>query len=103
MTARTIAAVALAVALTLGAAACGGSSDGDSKDTTDLIADLEAGGMRKKQAECLARAFADAGLSNDEAKAVGKGDVAGIDPEALATYARSASACLGIKVEVPGG
>ncbi|MBX3285176.1 MAG: hypothetical protein R2746_07795 [Acidimicrobiales bacterium] len=102
MTARTAAAVVLAAALSLGAVACGGS-DGDSKATTDLIAELRANGMKKTQAECIARAFADADLTPEEVEAVGKGKVDDLDADALKLYARSASACLGVTVEVPGG
>lgn len=100
---RNLAVVVLAAALSLTAGACSGDEGGDSKDTTQLIADLRADGMNKKAAECVARAFAEAGLSNDEAKAVGEGDVGDIDADALAVYSQSASACLGFTVEIPTG
>ncbi len=103
MRARPLATVVLAVALSLGAAACGGDDGGDSKATTDLIAELRANGMKKKQAECIARAFADADLSPEEVEAVGNGKVDDLDGDALKLYANSASACLGVTVEVPGG
>lgn len=103
MRARSVAVVVLATALSLGAAGCGGDDGGDSKATTDLIAELRANGMKKTQAECIARAFADADLSPEDVEAVGNGKVDDLDADALELYARSASACLGITVEVPGG
>lgn len=100
--ARSLAIALVTLVLPLGVAACG-DDDGDSKATTELIAELRANGMRKKQAECVARAFADADLSPEEIEAVGKGQVDDLDAEALELYARSASTCLGVTVEVPGG
>jgi hypothetical protein len=103
---RNLAVALIAVVLPLGAAGCGSDDGGDSKATTELIAELREEGMTKTQAECIARAFADAELSDDEVDAIRGSDtdaIEDIDAEALQRYARSASLCLGIEVEVPGG
>jgi hypothetical protein len=102
--ARHLAVALLAVALPVGAAGCSNDDGGDSKATTELIAELRADGMPKKQAECIARAFDEAELSPDEVAAVREEEaIDDIDPDALETYARSASECLGVTVETPGG
>mgnify|MGYP001338043247 CR=1 FL=1 len=100
---RKLALVVLAAALPLSVAACGSDDGGDSKATTELIAELREEGMKKSRAECIARAFADAELSEEEVDAVRAGEVDDIDRDALELYARSATACLGVVVEVPGG
>lgn len=101
---RALAVALVAIVLPLGVAACGDDGGGgDSKATTDLIAELRANGMRKTQAECVARAFEDAELTPEEVHAVGEGKVDDLDADALELYARSASTCLGVTVEVPGG
>ena len=66
---RAIALVALAVLLPLTAAACGKSDSGsgsgggagsEAPALKDLSAKLQQGGMKKEQADCVAKAFADA-------------------------------------------
>jgi hypothetical protein len=99
---RTLAIALIVVALPVGAASCS-SDDGDSKATTELIAELRADGMPKRQAECIARAFEEAELSPDEIAAVREDVIDDIDPDALETYASSATECLGFTVETPGG
>lgn len=106
MRTRNLAIALFAVVLPLGAGACSSDDGGDSKATTELIAELREEGRTKTQAECIARAFADAELSDDEVDAVREADAEGIeaiDAEALQRYARSATLCLGLEVEVPGG
>ena len=102
MRVRNLSLVLLAAALSVGAASCS-DDGGDSKATTELIAEIRAEGMDKRQAECIARAFEAAGLDAEEVAAVREGAVDDLDPDALETYARSASECLGTAVKTPGG
>lgn len=104
---RTVAFGVLAAVSSFGVAACSdsgsaGNEPKDTKATVDLADDLQANGMRKKQAECVARAFQDAKLSPEQAAAVAAGKVDELDSTALKIYARSASTCLGVTVAVPG-
>jgi len=100
---RALALVALAVVLPLSAAACGKSDSGsgsgggansEAPALKDLSKKLQEGGMKKAQADCVAKAFADADISEADIAKLEKGDTSGLDSATFQRYTRSIASCI---------
>lgn len=102
---RAIALCAAALFLPLTAACSdsdsGGKPDGSDKDITvggstvaQLSEQLQAGGVSKPQADCLAQAYGELDLDADELEKLQQGDTSVLDPQNMTAYARTAAECM---------
>lgn len=79
----------------------GGSNGGGDLDVSGLSEQLQAGGLEKEVADCLAQAFDDADLSEDDVEKLQAGDVSVLSAEDLQDYSTAMGECVG--VEMPEG
>lgn len=103
---RAIALCAAALFLPLTAACSDGDSDGGKTGGSDqnitvggstvaeLSEQLQASGVPKEQADCLAQAYEKLDLDADELQKLQEGDTSVLDAKDLTSYARVAGECL---------
>lgn len=121
---RAVGACALALLLPLAAACSDDGSDGGSAssdggtetdagtssdegggggglDVSELSEQLQAGGLEKEVADCIAEAFDDADLSEDDVEKLQAGDVSVLSAEDLQDYSTAMGECVG--ADMPDG
>lgn len=102
---RAIALCAAALFLPFTAACSDGDSDGKTGDSdqnitvggstvAELSEQLQAGGVPKEQADCLAQAYEKLDLDADELEKLQQGDTSVLDAKDMSSYARTAGECL---------
>lgn len=97
---RSVGIAAIALLLPLSAAACGDSGD-DKPDTGDVKSQLTKAGMPEEQADCIAKALDESGLTYDDYTSVSEDPTKVTSDPKFKKYVAAAVKCVAGDVSIP--